>query len=397
MPALSAGIEALGSGLHGRVERRQDDEALALEVVAGVVGRELAAHERQKRRVRRGAARVVDEAEVLLGGPLHLVVAREAFVGHALQHEVAPRERSVRVAPRLVVGGAAHDRDEQRELVQLELGQRFAEIELAREAETVDRARAVLSQVDLVDVRVHELALRVAELERYRHECLADLARPGHLVRQEVAAHELLRQRARALADLAGRNVHEDRARDCDRVDAEVTVEAPVLDGFERLDEQRRDLVGPDDDAVLAVRWEQAADQQRVQPHDRRRPARCVAQRGDAAADERDRNELLGLGVAGERKAARRELDAAQTEAVRAGPREARIFAVAQAAQLRDEQLGRQRAPHVELERRRIDLRRNVPAAAFELARGRPGEVSAVGDDEHERYGRQAQHEAAEA
>ena len=147
---------ALGRGLHRGIERRQHDEPRALEVVARIVGRELPAHEAQERRVHRAAAVVADQAELLLGGVLDGVVARETFVGHALQHEVAPLECAVRVAARIVVGGAAHLCHEQRELVQLELRERLAEIELAREPEAVDRARAVLAQIDLVDVRVQQ-------------------------------------------------------------------------------------------------------------------------------------------------------------------------------------------------------------------------------------------------
>ena len=258
----------------------------------------------------------------------------------------------------------------------------------------MDRARAVLAEIDLVDVRVQQVALVVAQLERHRHEGFSDLAPPGReaaaRVRQEVAAHELLRQRARAFANLAGRDVDEHRAHDGDRVDAEVAVETPVLDGLQRVGQERRDVAGRDDEPVLAVRREQAADQERIQAHDRGAAAARVAQRRDAAADERDRDELLGLRVAGERETARRDLDAAQAHAIRAGPDEARILAVAEALELGDEVLDRQRAARVELERGRVDLRRDVPAAALELAGRRPREIAAVGDGQHEADGREA-------
>ena len=112
----------------------------------------------------------------MLGGLLDFVVAREPFVGHALEHEVASLERAVGMAARIVIRGAANHGHQQRELVQLELGQRFAEIELAREPEAVDRARAVLAEIDLVDVRVQQLALAVPHLEGHRHERFAELA-----------------------------------------------------------------------------------------------------------------------------------------------------------------------------------------------------------------------------
>src|SRR5690349_24825182 len=117
------------------------------------------------------------------------------------------------MAARIVVRGAAHLRHEQRELVQLELSERLAEVELAREPEAMDRARAVLTEINLVDVGVQDFALAVAQLERDGHEGLSDLAPPSReaaaRVRQEVAAHQLLGQSAGAFADLARRDVHE--------------------------------------------------------------------------------------------------------------------------------------------------------------------------------------------
>jgi hypothetical protein len=92
---------------------------------------------------------------------------------------------------------------------------------------------------------------------------------------------------------------------------------------------------------VLAVRGEQAADQQRIQPHDRCRPAARVAQRRDPAADEADRNELLRFRVARERETARRELHAAESQPVRARVFEPRIFAIAEPLDFRDQVLGR--------------------------------------------------------
>ena len=126
---------------------------------------------------------MADEAEVSIGGLLHLVVASEPFVGHALEHEVAPLARAVGVTARVVVRGTPHLGDEQRELVQLELGERFAEVELAREPEAVHCACAVLAEIDLVDVRVQQVVLVVAQLERHCHERFAQLAAPRAFVR----------------------------------------------------------------------------------------------------------------------------------------------------------------------------------------------------------------------
>jgi hypothetical protein len=208
---------------------------------------------------------------------LHLVVASQPFVRHALQHEIAPLARAIGVTARIVVRRASNLGDQQRELVQLELGERFAEVKLARESEAVNGASAILAQVDLVDVCVQQIALVVTDFERHGHERFAQLARPRALVRQEVAPDQLLRQRARAFANLAGRHVDEQRARHGDGIDPEVAIEPPVLDGLQRVGQQRRNLAGRDDEPVFAVRREQAADQDRVQPDDRRGAAARVA------------------------------------------------------------------------------------------------------------------------
>src|SRR5882672_5395745 len=228
------------------------------------------------------------------------------------------------MAPRIVVGRAAHLGYEERELVQLELLKRLAEVELAREPEAVHRAPAVLAEIDLVHVRVHELVLVVAQLERNRHERLAQLARPAALVAQEIATHELLRERARALAYLSGSDVDEGGTEHCDDVDAVVLLEAPVFDGFERLGQQRRYVGRRDDEPVLAVRGKQAADWQWVEAHDRGVRALRVPDRCDAAVRERERHEPLGLRVAGEVEAARGHLEAREPDPIRAGARQTR-------------------------------------------------------------------------
>ena len=65
------------------------------------------------------------------------------------------------------------------------------------------------------------------------------------LLRQEDVLGELLRQR-RAALHLAGGEVAESRAQDADGVDAEMRIEAPVLDGDERLRNVGRQLLDRD-------------------------------------------------------------------------------------------------------------------------------------------------------
>ena len=63
--------------------------------------------------------------------------------------------------------------------------------------------------------------------------------------------------------------------------DAVVRVELAVLDGLQRRGQQRRHLVRRDDDAVLAVDREDAADQQRVEADHRHVGARADSSERD--------------------------------------------------------------------------------------------------------------------
>jgi hypothetical protein len=76
---------------------------------------------------------------------------------------------------------------------------------------------------------------------------------------------------------------------------------------------------------------------------------------------------------------------------------QSRILAITEPLQLGDEVLGGERSARIELERRRVDLGRDVPAAAFELAGRRPSQIAAIRDGQHEADGREAQNQAADA
>src|SRR5690606_418337 len=178
----------LGRRLRQRLERRVDPEAALLEILVVVVPPKLAADEIQERGIVRGAPALYgDDAELSILCIRERYRIDQAGIAHRLEHERAPRERPLGISARIVERRAAHDRDEQRDLVHVELGERLAEIEAAREPESVHRTCAVLAETDLVDVREHDLVLAVPELQHERHERFADLARVGLTARKEIA------------------------------------------------------------------------------------------------------------------------------------------------------------------------------------------------------------------
>jgi len=102
-------------------------------------------------------------------------------------------------------------------------------------------------------------------LQPQRDHRFLDLALEGPLGRQEHQLGELLRDRAAALAYLAGDQVDDGRAGHADRVEAEMVVEAMVLDRDRGLRQIPRNLVQVQDVAAepaahredLAVRRDQ--------------------------------------------------------------------------------------------------------------------------------------------
>ena len=233
----------------------------------------------------------------------------------------------------------------------------------------MDRARAVLPEIDLVDVGVHDVRLLEATLENDGHHRFLGLAPQRAPAVEEVALHQLLRERAAALLDLPGAHVDEHRAQDRQRIDAVVAVELAVLDRLERRGQQRRNLVRGDDDPVLAVQREDAADQQRVEADHRHVRALRVRERGDRVAGEPDPQRARGLRLVRVAEGAQVHVHAVAATAIRARPVGRCLRKVAEPLELLDEPRGGQRLPDVELDRLRVDACRKRPAPSLELLR----------------------------
>src|SRR5207247_5449479 len=109
----------------------------------------------------------------------------------------------------------------------------------------VDRERATLSEIDVVQVQLENLIFRCATLEDNRHELLEQLAPHRaaaacllgrELFGQEKVARQLLRDRAAAFeVSPAAEYVGDERSDHADRIDTGMLVVAPVLDRDDRL------------------------------------------------------------------------------------------------------------------------------------------------------------------
>ena len=293
-PAKPVGDRPLGRLLQRRHERRLHlpvGRMVAAELVAELLAQVLlgvAAARIDGARVRPDPDARAPRRPLLLGRD-------EAFLPHPREHDVAAFERAVEVRPRRQRRRRARQAGDQRRLRQRQRLRRTSEQVPRHRLDAVDAG----AQVDPVQVQLEDLVLRELRVDVEREHRLADLAAVGFLVRQEERARELLRQRAGPLRR-PGREVPDHRAPERDRIDAEVAVEAMVLDRDERVPQVFRDLgerhvvpVLVQAEPPLAVRREEpgVADAAAQLVHDVGLPH----QPGEAdGADEHERDEEPG-------------------------------------------------------------------------------------------------------
>ena len=230
---------------------------------------ELLPHEIQERRIVAAAlARGARQRQWLVDRRFVCLFGDQAELEHQAEHEIAPRVGTLGVRERVVVGRSTNHGDQQRDLRGVEFRQRFVEVELAAESESVNRAVAILPEVDFIDVRVEQIVFRVARIEDHRHREFLEFAQQRAAIVEEVALHELLRQRAAALREIAGAQIGPRGARNALQIESGVRVEVAIFDDLECISEQRRSFLRRHDQPILAVSCEKTADQRRFEAHE---------------------------------------------------------------------------------------------------------------------------------
>ena len=137
-----------------------------------------------------------------------------------------------------------------------------------------------VAEVDLVQIELEDLVLRVGRLELRREDDFLQLAPQRLVAREEALPRELLRQRAAALRPPAFTQVCDRRPDNPDGVDAAMVVEPLVLDGENRLPGDGRDLAQRHLNALFL---EQRVDRL-VLPIEQRRRLGHVADAAEALA-----------------------------------------------------------------------------------------------------------------
>ena len=308
-----AGDRLFGIQLRGRVQRGEDRQVAFAQRLLVEVGGDLLAHQ-----VHEGGEAVVRQLAVLDHvqrrglARVELRGGDQAGVEELLQHQVAPRQRALGRAARVVVTRSLHQADQQGDLLRPQLLQPAPEIELRRGAETVHRLRALLAEEHVVDVGLEDAPLAVMRLQQQRHQRFVDLAGQRLVAAQEQVAHQLLGQRGAALHGVAGAQVGQRRARDRTEVDADVVLEIAVLDRLQALDQQRRHVAQLDEAALLLAGAVQRGDARRIEVGLLDRPVvRCGAHRSHLPAAQRHHDALgqlaavrAGVAARGDRVAA---------------------------------------------------------------------------------------------
>ena len=305
------------------------------------------------------------------------------------EHEIAPRTRAHRMRERVVVRRSANDGDQQRDLGGIEFGKRFVEVELAAETEAVHCALAVLPEIDLVDVGVQQIGFLITRVENHRHRELFQLAPQRAAVVEEIALHELLRQRAAALRQIAGTDVGERGACDAFQVEPGVRVEVAVFDGLQTFAQQNGCFFRRDDQAVFAVRREETADHRWFEPHETRGLAVFV-QRVDRVIGDAHANVGGCTRTVAERECTQRGANFIAGVRVRAR-RIRRPASIAEPLQLHLDFVGLHLEPGIQLDRLRIHARGHRPAPTIERRRDHMIEIQQVPRDERDTEARDDQ------
>jgi hypothetical protein len=257
-PAVAAVIgdqavaqRAVGELLQARIEGGAHRQAATVELVLAEAREQVAAHFLGEVVCADHVARpALADLQRLGACLLEFLTGDVAVLEHASEHPVAPRDRGVVVAHRMVVARPLGQRREIGDLGQRQVVERTVEV-VERRGGDAERPPA---EEDLVEIELEDAILRQRALEAQGEQRLTDLARDRELVAQEEIARHLLGDGARPDRPPVAAVVHQvlqARAQNVGHADAGVRVEALVLGGDEGVDHALGHLPDRYEDAPL--------------------------------------------------------------------------------------------------------------------------------------------------
>ena len=173
-----------------------------------------------------------------------------AVFGHAIDDVIAPRDRFVAFAERIVVVRPLRQGGEIGGFRDRKLVHRLVEIEQRRRGDPVGAE----AEIDFVEIELEDFFLRVGALDAQRQERFLDLALERHLVGQQEVLGDLLRDGRGALRPAAGAvilDVEQAGAADAVNVDAGMLVEVLVFGGDEGVGDEFWDRLDRQVEAAL--------------------------------------------------------------------------------------------------------------------------------------------------
>ncbi|MNB85580.1 hypothetical protein D3C75_324940 [compost metagenome] len=364
------GVVDRGFSLHlqDRVETGEDAQAFFGQVFVAIVFAQLTLdqiEEAGERAVRQTAA--LGHAQRHFLRRLNLLGGRDALLLQHIEYQVAPLEGTLRITTGVIGRRPLDHAHQQRDLMQLELGQRLAEEELAGQTETVHRTLTVLPDKHFVEVSLKDFALVVVKFKQQRHHRFGEFAAQAALVGQVEVLDQLLRQGTAALTHAPGRTVDPDCTGDRLRRNTKVMIKIAILDRHQRFKQVRWHLIDLDQNPVFEVFRVQAADQQRLQAHHRQLRAFSPRQLGHVIAGETHPHRLRLLHAFIELEATGIQINGIAVDRRRPRTVGHAFTAIAQGIELGQEIIPAQLLSDEQLERARVNLGRDGPALAGEL------------------------------
>ena len=190
-------------------------------------------------------------AERLLLGRVGIGGLDEAVGRHLVDHPVAPLERTLVLAERMIIVRRLRQRGEIGGFRDGQLVDRLVEISERGGGDAIGAE----AEIDFVEVELEDLVLGIGALDLERQQRFLDLARQRHLVGEQEVLGDLLGDGGGALRAAAAAVVlHEGdrRARDAGEIEPAMLVEVLVLGGEEGVDHQLRHRLDRDVQPPLA-------------------------------------------------------------------------------------------------------------------------------------------------
>ena len=160
--------------------------------------------------------------------PIHLI-ANDRVLAHAPQHVDAPVLGQVGIDERRIGGRALGQTRQQRRFRNRKLARGLVEVGLGRFADPPSPR----AEVDLIQIQIQNLVFGEVTFDPPRQHHLAQLARETPLGAEQHLLDQLHGDRARALLDAAGADVHPGCAQDRRVVDPSVFEKVTVFRGHE--------------------------------------------------------------------------------------------------------------------------------------------------------------------